>query len=54
MIFIVERRLRLWWSPRQMMDAQPSGEITEYNCHFQGLTRSPTAMANAPPGAPFP
>ena len=39
---------------RQRMDAHPSGVITEYTECSSMFTRSPTAMASAPPLPPSP
>ncbi len=38
----------------QRIEAQPSGEITEYVAYCSMMTASPTAIANAPPEPPSP
>jgi hypothetical protein len=38
----------------QRIEAQPSGEITEYVAYCSIRTVSPTAMASAPPEPPSP
>ena len=39
---------------RNRIDAQPSGEMTEYTACSSMLTRSPIAIASAPPLPPSP
>ena len=43
-----------WSALRHRIDAQPSGEITEYVAYCSISTTSPTAMASAPPEPPSP
>ena len=54
MIFIAVAASSARPASRQRMDAQPSGEITEYTECSSMFTRSPTAMASAPPLPPSP